>query len=386
MARILMNLDSQEILDFPEDGAVVDVNDGILESAAQVMNESTLDPPSSISFFSPDQNRYGLQQNLGRGGYAMVSLAKDVDIGRFVALKVYLKEGDKSKEHCQKELKILGALDHTGIPTIYDFGQNDKGQYYCSMRYIQGETLKEIIRKLRNDDRETHRRYKFQERADVIIQLLRVVKAAHSKGIIHRDIKPDNIMLTADGTLFLIDWGIAKSLDSQAKDKYLIGTPPYMSPEQASNKLLNEQSDIYSIAAVFYEFLCLERAIPPSNDPFKTLSSVRNSNIPLVDKLPHESQGYVPSEFKAIVHKGLEKELNRRYLDTEAMLFDLVAMRNGEFCAVCPRTTIKGHLHGFMRWLDRNPYYNIPITGILLFGLPLILFLGGWWMSALWNK
>ena len=170
------------------------------------------------SVFYSEQERYSMVSQLGAGGAGTVSLALDCDIGRRVAFKKYSKDGEAGKDLCKKELHILGMLDHGGIPTIYDFGTNALEQYFCTMQYVKGETLRSVIEKLKKGDLETHRRFQFQDRADIIIQLLRIVSSAHAKSVVHRDIKPENIMIGPGGEVTLIDWGIAKVMDPKEEE------------------------------------------------------------------------------------------------------------------------------------------------------------------------
>ena len=181
-------------------------------------------------------------------------------------------------------------------------------------------------------------------------QLLSAMKHYNAYGIIHRDIKPENIMVGADGEVSLIDWGIAQNMGVDDED-ILVGTPLYMSPEQSEFESLDQRTDIYSISAVLYELLSLRKTITPQHDVFAVLRSIRTSDIPCVDDIPHPTQGYVPSEFKSIVNKGLARNKDDRYGNTEEMLLELIAVRNGEFCSICPRTLIKRTVHNFMHWM-----------------------------------
>jgi eukaryotic-like serine/threonine-protein kinase len=371
--RLMIDLEAKSIMEIRDLGETLEIEDFQEEQNEQI---------GATSFFYPSKSRYSVISQLGRGGAAAVSLAVDCDTGRKVAVKRYTKIGDKGKNLCKKELQILGMLDHGGIPTIYDFGTNPLKQYYCTMRYVEGQNLRSIIRQLKKGDASAHQQFQFQDRADIIIQLLRIITSAHEKSIIHRDIKPENIMIGPGGEVTLIDWGIAKVIEPNQENSNLIGTPAYMSPEQIALEPLDERSDIYSIAVVFYELLCLNRTVPLELDVFSFLNTLKTAEVKLVDKIPHPTQGYVPSEFATIVHKGLAKNKEERYQSAQNMLMELTAIRNGDFCAVCARTIIKRNLHRFMHWLDMAPFRNVPIAILVLILFPLIflgfgIFLGG---------
>ena len=216
MSRVLVNLDSKEVIESSQFSDIdhmetfdlehldvhslgmlntKDLEDVSSNPAPNPGNEEDSSVPTVASVFSSDQHRYVLHKIVGKGGFASVSLATDHDIQRRVAIKIYTKDPEVSRRSCKKELEIMGGLEHPSIPSIYDFGQNEAEQYYCTMQYIEGETLRAVIKRLQDNDPETHKQYPFAERGNIIIQLLRAVKAAHDKGIIHRDIKPDNFLI-----------------------------------------------------------------------------------------------------------------------------------------------------------------------------------------------
>ena len=173
-----------------------------------------------------------------------------------------------------EEIRTLAQIEHPNIVPIYDVGVDGQGRYFFTMKYVEGETLESVIRHLREGDPAYERRYPIERRFAIFLDVLRALAAAHERGVVHRDVKPSNVMVDGRGRVFVVDWGIAKlaSADRRASQQSmergalatragaLVGTPSYMSPEQASgrNDLLDSRSDLYSAAVLFHELLTLE--------------------------------------------------------------------------------------------------------------------------------
>ena len=193
---------------------------------------------------------YEIGKKIGEGGFAKVYLAEQISLQRNVALKVVAPELVSDKEFCErfiKEGRIVARIsEHPNIITIHDIGCYE-GSYYMSMEYVAGGTLSE---KIRAGDTELATSY--------IRDIARALDVAHQAGFVHRDIKPANILFKLDGTPVLTDFGIAKSLSGATQltqAGFAVGTPDYMSPEQAMSKTLDGRSDLYSLGVVFYELL-----------------------------------------------------------------------------------------------------------------------------------
>ena len=211
-------------------------------------------------------------------------LAEDIDIGRQVAIKTFIQDDDDSKLSCANEVAMAGALDHPGVPPIYDVSINQDGDYFFVMRLTQGEPLTDLVDRLRQGVDEAHSQYPFVKRAELIAQLLRILIAAHQKNIIHRDIKLANIMVDTTGQVQLIDWGIAIDLNHTNGEGFLAGTPYTMSPEAVRMQPLDHRTDLYSVAAVFYEFLALQSHLPPLTSLEQAISVI-TTHVPVaVDK------------------------------------------------------------------------------------------------------
>ncbi|MGB2697573.1 MAG: serine/threonine-protein kinase [Candidatus Zixiibacteriota bacterium] len=208
-------------------------------------------------------SHYKILEKLGEGGMGVVYKAEDTKLDRIVALKFLPKHllcNEDAKKRFVHEAKAASALDHTNIATIYEIDEA-QGECFISMAYIEGKSLKELIR---NKDIEG---WDIGKIIDVGIQIAAGLSKAHQKGIVHRDIKSDNIMLTSDGLVKIMDFGLAKlkGAPQVTKTGTTIGTVAYMSPEQAQGKDVDHRSDIFSFSVVLYELITgqLPYPIPP---------------------------------------------------------------------------------------------------------------------------
>ncbi len=315
----------------------------------------------------PTSDRYIAQYKLGEGSFGSVWKALDSDIGREIAIKTFKVDAIKGRQMFEDEIKVAGYLDHPGIPPIHDVGIDENGKYYFVMKFINGEPLSNLIEKLKDGDQETHDRFPFERRADLIIQLLRILKSSHQVGIIHRDIKPENIMIGPADEVMLVDWGIAINLSETTGENVLCGTPLYMPPEQAQMKALTRQADLYAVGAVFYELLSLSKPIPFANSIVETLQNVIDHIPAQVDLIAHPSQGYPPSEYRAFIERAMQKNPQKRFVSAEQMIRALTNSNVGCVDGICPRTKIRKNFYQLMKWIDFNPFRNIPILALSIF-------------------
>jgi hypothetical protein len=241
------------------------------------------------------QGRYVLGQVLGRGGMGVVRLVKDLDVGRDVAMKT-LNPGDPDARTLVSSLiaeaQTTGQLEHPNIVPVYELGAQADGTVFYTMRAVSGSTLKEVLSRLRDGDPTT--RHDFTERKLLAIfqQICLALHYAHSRGVVHRDIKPDNIVLGAYGEVLVLDWGIAyvigRASDPLARAGLVVGTPHYMAPEQARGEIhrVDGRTDIFSLGVVLYELLTLTTPITERGTE-KALSAVRAlSAAPRADVRP----------------------------------------------------------------------------------------------------
>ena len=194
-------------------------------------------------------DRYEIIGKIGAGGMSDVYKAKDLTLGRFVAIKVLKPEFSEDLNFVTKfrtEAQSAAGLEHPNIVNIYDVG-SEKGMHYIVMEYVEGITLKTYIEK--------KGQLSFKEAVSIAIQVGRGIEAAHSKGIIHRDIKPQNIIISTEGKVKVTDFGIARAASSNTISSDVMGSVHYSSPEQARNGFVDGKSDIYSLGIVMYEMV-----------------------------------------------------------------------------------------------------------------------------------
>ena len=262
--------------------------------------------------------RYEIQEIIGVGGMAVVYKAYDNQENRIVAVKILKDEFVSNQEFIRRfknESKAIAMLSHQNIVKVYDVSFGDLIQYIV-MEYIEGVTLKEVI------ERQGSLRWK--DAVHFTIQILRGLQHAHDKGIVHRDVKPQNIMVLADGTIKVTDFGIARFTRSDQRtitDK-AIGSVHYISPEQARGEKTDEKSDIYSVGVMLYEMITGQM-------PFQAESAVSVAIMQLQrePKSPTEINGSIPDGLEQITMHAMQKTPERRYQSSAEMLCDLDAFR-----------------------------------------------------------
>ncbi len=272
--------------------------------------------------FQPEQvvgGRYRVVRKLGGGGMADVYLCEDLTLGRHVAIKVLLQrylDDPTFVERFRREAKAAAGLNQQNLVSIYDWGEVD-GTYYIAMEYVEGETLKDYIRR--------RGRLSGNESVAVGLQLLAAVEFAHRSGIVHRDIKPQNVMIDRSGTIKVMDFGIARAGDSGMTEAgSILGTAQYLAPEQAKGHPVDERSDLYSVGVVLYEMLT-------GTVPFKGDSAVTVA-LKHVNEVPPEPAELVPGmpyALNQIVLKAMAKGPADRYQTAAEFARDLRAAREG---------------------------------------------------------
>lgn len=264
-------------------------------------------------------NRYVIKRKLGSGGMADVYLAEDQELGRRVALKLLddrHASDDQFVERFRREAQSAAGLNHPNIVSIFDRGRAE-GTYYIAMEYLDGRTLKELL--VRNGPTPV------PIAIDYARQILGALAFAHRNGIIHRDIKPHNIVVGGDGRLKVTDFGIARSGASQMTEAgSIVGTAQYLSPEQARGAPVDPRSDLYSLGIVLYEMLT--GAVPFTGDAPVEIAMKHLSQVP---KPPSALRENVPHDLDAIVMRALAKDPDQRYGSAEEMDADLARVARG---------------------------------------------------------
>ena len=344
-----------------------------------VLPKVHLDPGGEVTLSHTDAERYKVLNVLGEGGMGVVERAEDQDIGRPVAIKRMLPEASHALGIARfvSEIRIVGSLDHPNVVPIHDVGVDADGRYFFVMKYVEGHTLAEIIDRLAAGDPATTAFWSFERRAELMIAVLQALDYAHERGVIHRDIKPENIMVGSHGEVRLMDWGIARRVDQRdpGEDIGLIGTPAYMSPEQAACAELDHRSDIYSAAVTLHELMGLHHYLAHRSDSMFGLIDAVQSEA--VDLFSHDNP--LPPEMRHICSRGLAKDPAHRYTSAAAMIADIRAYVDGTFHVKCMFTFTKRALRAGGRMVDRRPRMAVALAatqaGLSLVGLASLLYM-----------
>ncbi|HVG23744.1 MAG TPA: protein kinase [Thermoanaerobaculia bacterium] len=266
--------------------------------------------------------RYEIRSLIGAGGMGEVYLAHDPELQRPVALKVLgdaLRADDDLRRRLEHEARAASALNHPNILTVYDIGQLGDDRFIAT-EYVDGITLRQRLG--RNEP-------PLREVLDIAVQLASALSAAEAAGLVHRDIKPDNIMLRRDGYVKLLDFGLARAVDADPDlhrtDPHMVrGTVFYMSPEQLRGKVLDSRSDIWSVGALLYELVSGRLPFDGESSSDVAAAILRNEPEPLLrrDGTP------APPTLAAIVARALTKDRTRRYQTADELLEDLRRLQN----------------------------------------------------------
>ena len=259
-------------------------------------------------------DRYELLEQIGEGGMAIVYKARDNKLNRFVAVKILKAEYSDNEEivrKFKKEATAIAKLSDNNIVNVLDVGTQENTNYIV-MELINGKTLKEVISEFG--------KVKYETALNIAIQVAKALDCAHKNNIIHRDIKPQNIMVTEDGVVKVTDFGIAKSSDSATltNTSTILGSAHYFSPEQARGSFIDNRTDIYSLGIVMYEMVT-------GKVPFEADSPVTIALKHLQEKVvpPKEINSKIPESLNKVILKCMEKDANNRYQDVKGLLADL---------------------------------------------------------------
>lgn len=263
------------------------------------------------------EGRYEITELIGVGGMADVYKATDIIDNKIVAVKILKKEFAENEEFLRRfrnESKAIALLSHPNIVKVYDVGFSDKLQFIV-MEYIDGITLKEYM--------DNEKVLTWKDSVHFIIQILRALQHAHDRGIVHRDIKPQNIMLFTDGTIKVMDFGIAKfARDEGTATDQAIGTVHYISPEQARGDETDEKSDIYSVGVMLYEMLTGQKPFD-SDKPI----SIAVMHMQTTPERPRAINPDIPPGLEEIILRAMEKDAENRYQTAADMIRDIEAFK-----------------------------------------------------------
>jgi serine/threonine-protein kinase len=279
---------------------------------------SPASPAADLSLGHLFANRYQIEQVLGRGGMGVVYKATDRQLDETVAIKTLpgdvMTRSPEDLERFKREIRLARRITHRNVLRTFDYGEAE-GVYFISMEFVRGYTLSELL------DDAPQRQMPPRASVGLTRQICRGLHAAHEQGIIHRDIKPQNVLIDAKGEAKLMDFGIARMAETPegvTQAGLIIGTPHYMSPEQVQGQTLDARSDVYSMGVLIYEMIVGRRPFESSS-----LTGVLTAHITEKPKPPFELRPEISRELNDIVMRCLAKEPGVRYADAGALLGDL---------------------------------------------------------------
>ena len=280
----------------------------------EVLAIPELDLPIGTLF----KKKYRLIEKLGGGGMGVVYKAEDLRLKRNIALKFLpsrLTRKSEFKQRFIQEAQAASVLEHQNICTIHEIDETEEGQMYIAMAFYPGESLKKKIKR---------GSVPFNQALDWVTQITQGLAKAHSQGIVHRDIKPANVMVTSEGIMKIVDFGLAKLMHQTelTTTSSIIGTPSYMSPEQAKGEAVDHRADIWALGVVFYELLTNESPFKGKDEQANLFSIINKSPPP-----PSELKRDIPDEAERIILKCLRKQPGDRYQTADLLLSDLAKLK-----------------------------------------------------------
>ena len=292
-----------------------------LQPSKEIEFTETLETPKEeLTTGSTFAGRYQIIEELGKGGMGRVYKVLDKEVNAKVALKLIKPEiasDKKTIERFRNELKVARDIAHKNVCRMYDLGK-ESGAYFITMEYISGQDLKGLIRQTGQ--------LTVGKSVSIASQICEGLLEAHRLGVIHRDLKPQNIMIDKEGNARIMDFGIARSLRAKGitGSGVMIGTPEYMSPEQVDGKEADQRADIYSLGVILYEMLT--GRVPFEGDTPFSIGVKQKSEVP---RSPKEINEQIPDDLNHLILKCMEKDKEKRYQSVGELHSELMSLEKG---------------------------------------------------------
>ncbi len=299
------------------------------------MSAQSLQLPASVDIATivaevrlPPAERIEMMGTLASGGMGRVDLVHDRALARRVARKALHGEllgREKVLRLFLHEARVTGQLDHPNIVPVYDIGESPDGGLYFTMKLVNGKTLKELVKELPEGPIDSGMLF---DLLDIVIKVCDALAFAHARGVVHCDVKPENVMVGDYGQVYLMDWGVARLLEQRDEAAAIIGTAAYMSPEQARGERgsLDARSDVFLVGSMLYEMVTRKA---PYRSPTADEALRRASTYDFVPPRNATGERACPQDLERVILKAMEKAPRERYPDTDALKDDLIRFMRG---------------------------------------------------------
>jgi serine/threonine-protein kinase len=270
-------------------------------------------------------SQYRIIDQLGEGGMGVVYLAEDITLGRRVAMKFLSTTTKEYRARFLREARAVSALSHPNIATVFSYGETDDGKPYIVMELIEGQPLNETLRE---------GSLPLPEAVRIVSHIAEALGEAHRKGVVHRDVKPSNVIVTARGQVKVLDFGLVKQIAEQTtldggpdeetlpstttRSDVIVGTPLYLSPEQATGKAIDGRSDLFALGVVLYECITGQSAFGGGS-----VIEIGAQVIHVTPIIPSKLNDHIPPELDRITMKAIEKKVDERYQSADELIADL---------------------------------------------------------------
>lgn len=259
-------------------------------------------------------SRYRIIEPLGEGGMGTVYLAEDITLGRKVAIKLLSSTAPEYRARFLREARAVSQLIHPNIAAVFDYGETPEGNPYIVMELIEGRPLSEKL---------LEGSLQLPEAVRIVSLIAAALGEAHQQGVVHRDVKPSNVVLTDRGHVKVVDFGLVKEIHedvgpAQTRSDVIVGTPLYLSPEQATGKKVDGRSDLFALGAVLYECITGQSAFTGGS-----VIEIGAQVIHVTPPAPSILNEQIPPELDRITAKALQKNINERYQTAEELIEDL---------------------------------------------------------------